>query len=358
MRKSVLVIVSVILFSILLLDHGYIYFSDPPAFHIPRTPEKRDDLEFVCNLFKKSKEVGLHGGDLGVSFAGEGKVFFALGDVAGPPPMGRILAFMKLDNRYSNALGYAPINDFDCSSITWFNESGVFSEVYSSQRVPGDASTVPGGGLYWNDTVYLFMMRVHNWFAHPPQTDSFLLKSSDYSFEKVESFNEVFESRMVNVAPVLHEGWVYLFGTGSFRASPIHLARVRPENLEDKHSYEFFSNGSWVSNVNDSSVLVEGRVGELSVQELGGEFFMMYVDYSSHNFVLRRADEPWGPWSEGEVVMNTFSSLNWGETLLGSYYAPYIVPEVSNQSTIYFTVSLWWPYTVHLVKYDLNSTNL
>ncbi len=327
----------------------------------PRTTESFADLELVCNLFTPaSRSIGIYGGDLGTSFLRDNKIFFTLGDVSGPLPLGRFSSLVS-DNRHSNAIGSAGLKDFNCSSINWFGDGfGSFLEIIESRRVFGDASTVPTGGISLNGTIYLFMMRMHDWLQKPAEAESILLKSLDdgLSFVEVVFLDNSFSSRFVNVAPILFDGEVYLFGSRDFRKSPIYLAKVNSSNIEDLKSYQFFDGVSWKGSVSEAAPLIDGMVGEFSVQKVDEELFMMYVDYSNDFIVLRRASSPEGPWSNPKKVMSAFSVFGWGETVFGNYYAPYIVPGVSNQSTVYFTVSLWWPYTVNLLKLDLGNETL
>jgi hypothetical protein len=72
---------------------------------------------------------------------------------------------------------------------------------------------------------------------------------------------------------------------------------------------------------------------------------MMYLNEDKYAIVLRTADALPGPWSEEWIVATgqDFPSL----------YAPYQLPKWNDGPDIYFTMSLFGPYQVYLMKTSL-----
>ncbi|MEM2872932.1 MAG: DUF4185 domain-containing protein, partial [Nitrososphaerales archaeon] len=88
---------------------------------------------------------------------------------------------------------------------------------------------------------------------------------------------------------------------------------------------------------------------------------------------MRSALLPWGPWSQKQTLFNAFNDGGYGHFIhwpghdnisdpfryneWGGPYGPYIVEKFTtggnNRSTIYFTLSTWNPYTVVLMRAEL-----
>ena len=74
---------------------------------------------------------------------------------------------------------------------------------------------------------------------------------------------------------------------------------------------------------------------------------MLYLNHNDYAIELREAPEPWGPWSDPIEVLTGLEAPG----LYGSYMNPLYVE--NGGETIYFTMSLWNPYDVYVVKATL-----
>ncbi len=138
---------------------------------------------------------------------------------------------------------------------------------------------------------------------------------------------------------------VYSYGTPDGRWGAVYLSRVNEADIEDLGKYEYFSYGRWVRNNPSSATPVMGApTGELSVQwnDYLGKFISL--SQSQRGALMRTADRPEGPWTNGEVIApidNPYSG-----------YAPYIHPW-SSGSNLYFTYSIYTGYQVYLMRVPL-----
>lgn len=336
----------------------------------PIQGENTPNAEVICRLLgDHTKASNIPGADLGVVFThyldGKPYLYFAVGDINYNP----------IDT--SNAIARSSSNPADCLDLEWLAHP-----IYHAQRVIGvDFSTVPAGGISLNNKIYLYMMQVLDWGVSPPPARALLLKSEDDSkiFSQVPGVtwgvsNKMINTKFVNVAPVLSkkDGYVYLFGTGTYRGSAVYLARVSPDNIENLGEYSYYAEGgNWSGNPDDAIAVVDGQIGELSAQwnSFLDKWVMMYYDVFGGGVAVRTSKEPWGEWSKPAIVfkenpasLEQFAKYNERTTkcLLGSLecdeyfatiYAPYVLPDEFQNSgnRLYFTISLWSPYTIFLM---------
>src|SRR5699024_10891705 len=59
--------------------------------------------------------------------------------------------------------------------------------------------------------------------------------------------------------------YVYLFGTPSGRDGPARLSRVRQQDIADVSAYRYWDGDGWTADPAAAAVVLDGRVGELSV---------------------------------------------------------------------------------------------
>ncbi|MEO0733640.1 MAG: sulfatase-like hydrolase/transferase, partial [Bacteroidota bacterium] len=174
-----------------------------------------------------------------------------------------------------------------------------------------------------------------------------------------------------------------LFGAGEYRQSNVVLAYQPLETIEDKSTVRYFTgldnNGKpfWSTQESDAVDLFEQAcVGELSVayNNFINKWIMLYNCGNPRGVNCRTADQPWGPWSDPFVVFNDraddgyceFIHSNWQfercdsihdvnrENVWGGSYGPYMFDRMSTgndqETTLYFTLSTWNPYTSLLMK--------
>lgn len=138
---------------------------------------------------------------------------------------------------------------------------------------------------------------------------------------------------------------VYYYGTPDGRWGGVYLARVDEKDIENLGKWQYFSYGRWVPNNPDAATPVMGApTGEMSVQ--WNDYLGKYISLASQDVgvTLRTADNPWGPWTSGEIVAPSVDPY--------TGYAPYIHPW-SKGSTLYFTYSVSIGYQVYLMRLPL-----
>ena len=128
--------------------------------------------------------------------------------------------------------------------------------------------------------------------------------------------------------------FIYIFGTteeivGEIRHKYMILARAPEAKLEQFDQWQFFSAGRWSKDFGELSRLAGDLANEYSVSYLAalGEYVAVYTAKGvSKNIVGRFAPNPWGPWSEPEVLYEC-PEASWGADVF--CYAAKGHPELS-----------------------------
>ena len=185
-----------------------------------------------------------------------------------------------------------------------------------------------------------------------------------------------------------------MFGSGSYRESDVRLAIQPADDIESPTSIRYFTGldnagqPTWSSQEENAQPLFDQPcVGELSVSynHFIGKWIMLYnccCVEAVRGINMRAADQPWGPWSEPQVIFHPWGDNgychfihvswefmecdsvhdpeidgHWGENAWGGEYAPYQFADLAvgdnSTTTIYFTMSTWNPYRVVLMKATL-----
>ena len=179
----------------------------------------------------------------------------------------------------------------------------------------------------------------------------------------------------VNIAPLVVGYYLYLYGTGPYRASPVHLARKALAALDTAGGFESYDadSGNWVAaDAPAAPVVSEPNLGELSVRYFPriGRYVMLDQEINIGNRIAARfAEAPEGPWSDA-VTVATMSDPDFsasyccsgtdcsGERLIecphAGFYGTYMLPEVivhpDSSFSITFLMSTWIPYNVALMS--------
>ena len=138
-----------------------------------------------------------------------------------------------------------------------------------------------------------------------------------------------------------------MIGTQTGRDSNAKLARFHETDIENKTAYEYWnaSTNQWIKgNENEATVLIEDKVGELSFiyNETHKKWIIAYFNADRYNITMRTAEDITGPWSEPYELANGREYAQ----LYGSYIHPFSV----TGDNLYFTMSMWMPYNVFLMK--------
>ncbi len=334
--------------------------------------------QFVCNIFdQRANALGLGGADLGVPLLDGDKMWLVFGDsfasgatsMKGPSgPAGS-----------SSALQSGV--PFDCSNFTWVGSNSSYYQPLHSSRTPGaDESTVPAGGITVDGTRYIYSMRVDQWGqgSGPTHAHGALFKQDGKGpFREVISWP--LDSPFVNAAPAygkLENGTeaVFLALSGPYRDSPVYLAYVLPQEIENASAYHYLSGyagGSplWTASPSEAKPAVDGvSAGELSLAYDAplGRYLLMFFDHKAGSLDLYSSGSPYGPFIGPEKSYPCGSGAAplqyprpaWMEKGWGGCYGGYIIPEDFGPDghDLYYTLSVWNPYTTMVMKMRLNAS--
>jgi hypothetical protein len=112
--------------------------------------------------------------------------------------------------------------------------------------------------------------------------------------------------------------------------------------------YDYWTGKSWVAgDPYAAKPVFAGPVGELSVQYNGfcRAWLAVHLDEGRAAIVLRHARELTGPWSAPATLVS-------GADRPG-LYGGYLHPWALDGPDVYFTMSLWGPYNVTLMRATL-----
>lgn len=272
-------------------------------------------------------------------------------------------------NWRSNVLAFSEDNDLnDGLTINdWaVDQSGKAREVIAGAKANPEVyqTSIPTSAIHANNADYVHYMNIYEWAA--PKGRWLTNFSSVYAsydggenWQRKQALTFHKDSRFSQIAYAKKDGFIFMLGTLSGRGSPAYLARVKEKNIEALQTYEYW-NGSdykWVTNNEASATpVIPAPVGEASLlyHEKLKTWILMYIyDFNhdtnpvtnKHAIVYRNADQLNGTWSDIKV-------LTTAEEYPG-LYSPYIYPNNDNGDEIFFTMSLWGPYNVYLMKADI-----
>ncbi len=298
---------------------------------------------------------GVFGADLGHMFMHHGKMYMVFGDTFGGPAAHPFNSQDHGDWR-SNTMARINIRastnplhglTFD-EMIT--DQPGHAKELLHSLKVSGDEITViPTYGVSVAPRMFLHYMSVNTWGkpGHWTLNYSGLAYSDDdgQNWTKDERMTWPGDSNFGQVAIVENEGYLYFFGIPGGRYGGLQLARVEPQAILDKTAYHYWTGSTWLANKpGAAATTVPAPVGELSVRwnSYYKKWLMMYLNDPDYRIVLRTADRLTGPWSAEQVILT-------GEQY-PQLYAPYMTPLWNDGPDIFYTMSLFGPYHVNLMR--------
>lgn len=290
----------------------------------------------------------VHGTDLGHMFWHRDKLYMVFGDTFGAGGYGG-------KNWRSNTM--ARISNPDPQSGLPIAEmvtrrSGKAKELLLSRKINGVEKTIiPTYGISIDGRMYLHYMSVRRWggAGHWDVRHSGFAYSDDdghtwkMSLEAVWPGGTGFEQ----VALILDGDYLYTFGIPGGRFGGVRLRRVSPDKILVREAYVYWDGEYWTEDPEAAVLVVPPAVGELSVAWSAhhGQWLMMYLNSTHRAIVLRTAPLLTGPWGEEQIVVTAKD--------YPGLYAPYIVPGSALQDDVYFTMSLWKPYNVFLMRASL-----
>jgi len=401
--------------------------SDAGSLLPPGYVPSLDELSFRCKLISNANiddptpndthhRANLRGTDLGIPVAHGDDLYFFFGDSAGVYdiwPLG--------PESLPDAVGYSavpyPTVAADptvlCSQLRFLVTGGATGPVESDfagaymtppaghsigefihnpsgprganlfPNMPGDFE-VPSGAFSYGGSIYVFYTIVNldpfemrgSYLARWQTPSTAGLPNYDILYHVDERFDAGGPLRgdFINVAPLVVGDYLYLYGTGRYRASPVHLARKRLADLAGEGGFESYDAASetWVAaNAPAAPVVAAPNIGELSVRYFPSidRYVMLDQEVNVGNRIAARfAEAPEGPWSNA-VTVATMSDPAFaarycclgtncaGDRLFecehAGFYGTYMLPEATvnpdGSFSITFTMSTWIPYNVALM---------
>lgn len=241
---------------------------------------------------------------------------------------------------------------------------------------------VPSGAFSSGGSIYVFYTTVGGPSALAMKA-SYLAKWASPStagsptYQILHALDERFDDagplggRFINVAAEPQGDYVYLFGTGEFRLSPIYLGRKSIAALDTPGGYEVFDPASqaWLPAPAASAapLIADPRFGETSFRYFPDLGVWMFMAQGANRIVARFADRPEGPWSD-EITVHDNTDPAFlaqyccapegtctGERLFNcskaGFYGTYLFPDPVADATgftVTYTMSTWDPYNVAL----------
>ncbi|MFO7890931.1 MAG: DUF4185 domain-containing protein [bacterium] len=340
----------------------------------------RERQDSAVNLTET--KYGLISTDLGIPFQHNDRTFILFGDsFGGAEPNDDAIAYTTDTN---------PENGIDLTFI--HNLNGHYRPIQIPDIDQG-AYEVPVEGVSVNE--YLYIYHTTDWNETTQNMERTVLARSEnngYSFQYIDdiSLHYFINISLVEVDfsdwqgfPFQQDQGLVLFGTGEYRNSSVYLACQKSENIEDPASLQYFTgvNSSnvpqWSSNESDAVPLFnQSGIGEFSAFYYSefNRWIMLYNNMDPRGINIRAAHNPWGPWSDVQVIFDPWEDEGYGhfihvsweyanmdsvhdpgrENEWGGEYGPYqfgnLAIDSKNILTIYFTMSTWNPYTVVLMK--------
>ncbi len=265
--------------------------------------------------------------------------------------------------------------------------------------IPGSFE-VPTGALAKGDDVWVFWAGKSQFEPYATMNLSYLVRWDPPrdlpEYQIVRAIDALdggaLGGHFIQILPIVEGDTLYLFGTGDFRRTGVHLARMPIDALESGTATELWdpSSGAWIDPTSldaAARAAIQPVVETGSVGELGGLFvpgpdvyLLMYQQAMaagdallSNRIVVRTAPAPTGPWSEQLVVIDmadpAFALQHcclaepcvgeqiWQCNSAGLYGAyPLPNPRVTAQDDgthavdLLFVVSTWMPYDVVLFE--------
>jgi Domain of unknown function (DUF4185) len=268
--------------------------------------------QLTGTTLNSAQNFGITGTDLGVSFADPSSpdhIIFLFGDT-----WTRDDARRDQDSTAFASTFTIP-ERFKMPTLNWVRGGLGTAGQFTNVNIPGvslGGFEVPVEGVFAGGQIYIFATT--GWDEEARRhSKSVLARTSGavYEPDKLIKVDVRDSDKFLNISAFNESGTVWIFGSGSYRKSPVYLARVPEAELGMRDNWQYFqtmANGVPKFGPGEESaapIVISFCVGELSVRkhpELG--YLMLYncgdedgtdgkVPRGIH---LRHADQPWGPW--------------------------------------------------------------
>lgn len=324
----------------------------------------KDEVLANPNMTHQKYNVG--GTDLGIFWKMDnGKVGSFFGDTYGSDFKASPRGGPSGGSWRSNVLAFSTdsiLEDGLTFSTMLANSKGHAREVIPSAHDTigtGDWTSIPTAAISIAGTEYVHYMNVRSWDAPGEWTTnhSSIYKSNDegHSWSKVKGVHFKGDSKFAQMAFAKKNGMIYMIGTKSGRKGPAYLAKVSEENFPNLSKFEYLGmKKKWVKGDDTMAApIFPAPVGEISL--IYNEKFKLWITlYTRHSnkdqkVVMRTAEHINGVWSEEKIIADpeTYPIM----------YGSFMHPKSITGSDIYFTMSMWQPYNVFLMKASLELEN-
>jgi hypothetical protein len=334
--------------------------------------------------------LGIRGLDLGVSCMLGGELTFVFGDA---------VADGELLDR-DPAARAAPGSGLEDLRLEWERTpDGRFAPLGFTEEIAVGAYEVPVECLENAGQTHVFYASDFDLETEVHGASVLAHVGEDGDFGRMQVDHVVPSTRFINVNVVDDDGTLWIFGSGAYRASSVYLARVPSNQLADRDAWEYLSDsdadGPSFSLVEDDALpLISSEcVGELSVRREPERGLYLMTYNCAHpdeprGVHLRTSETPFGPWSEPIVIFDPVRD-GYGQFIhravcsetpvygcaeaddglgnpgregeWGGEYGPYLIePWLESEGgllTLYYTLSSWNPYAVHLIRTTLLIVN-
>jgi Domain of unknown function (DUF4185) len=233
--------------------------------------------------------------------------------------------------------------------------------------VPGvslGGGETPSGAVFVNNRIHVFVCTAGVQKSEVAWSSTANPRFLDQHYEVSNLANG---GKFIINAPVLQGADVYLWGNAHPRADSLYLARVAVTSLNDpsRNAWRYYAGinrhgaPTWSDRETDAIALFdESCVSEPSVAfDVNLSKWLVFYYCTNVGIQLRAADVPWGPYQDPLLLWGQFDQYPdypdaWGP------YGPGVVSRfttgASGHSTVYFTMSMWNPYNVALMKAGLS----
>ena len=348
----------------------------------------------VATTSRTSTRAKVLGTDIGASFESQGKLIFLFGDTIGP----------GVDYLASDTMA---------TSVSTNPDAGLMLDFFTLTdgtpyfiRVPGHrlgASEVPHAGIRLDNATYVvFNTGVDIALPDPNVNNYSVLTRFDEQMRRFTALRTISSrpgGRFITTALQRSGSNVLMFGLGVYRGSDVYLATVPVATFETGAGTRYFTglvNGqpAWSTSESAAVAIVADKpqptIGNVSVTYAEAlDLWLMTYDggmtsQTTSGVYFAYAEEPWGPWSEPQLIFNgrrdgalgTFIhdpsrspsdgltgptiGPNDPVTTRGGAYAPYMIDRFTrvngNRLSIYYTLSTWNPYTIVEMRSEFTIT--
>jgi hypothetical protein len=305
-----------------------------------------EDLALGCKLISDRNldhptandthgRANVRGTDLGIPLEHAGDLYFFFGDTAGAQVIWPLGPESLPDAVGFSALGAAAVAEDPlvlCSQLRFLTTGGAsgtaqadFAGAYMAPpagrpigefirnpsgprgqnafpNLPGDFE-VPSGAFSYGGSIYLFYTIINHepfemrgaylarWAA--PSTTGLPNYQIQYHVDQRFDADGALRGDFINIAALVEGDHLYMYGTGAYRASPVHLARKPLASLATEGGYERFdaATGRWVGpRATAAPIVATPHVGELSVRYYPeiGRYVMLDQEASAGNRIAAR----------------------------------------------------------------------